>query len=151
MKKILSAALAVAIVASSAGVASAQSYGGRNDNRDDRRYEQRQDRQEARRDNRQERRADRREARQENRWERRAQRRYNAGRYQAPRGYYARSWRRGERLPSHYRSRAYVVDYRMYGLGAPPRGYHYVRVDNDVILTAVATGVIASVVFDLFN
>lgn len=147
MKKTLSAVLAVAVVASSAGAAAAQSYGGRNDYRAERRYEQRQDRQEAR----QERRAERREERQENRWERRAQRRYAAGRYQAPRGYYSHSWRRGERLPSAWRSNAYVVDYRRYGLSAPPRGYHYVRVDNDVVLTAVATGVIASVVFGLFQ
>lgn len=145
MKKILSAALAVAVVASTAGAASAQSYyGGRGDYRAEQRQENRQER-------RAERRYDRQEARQEARADYRAQRRYNAGRYQRPSGYQARQWRRGERLPSYYRGRGYVVDYRTYGLRAPPYGYHYVRVDNDVFLTAVTTGVIASIVFGLFQ
>jgi Ni/Co efflux regulator RcnB len=43
------------------------------------------------------------------------------------------------------------VDYRHYGLSAPPRGYQYVRVNNDVVLTAVATGVVASVIYQLFQ
>lgn len=33
----------------------------------------------------------------------------------------------------------------------PPRGYYYTRVDNDVLLTAAATGLIASVIVDLFQ
>ena len=44
-----------------------------------------------------------------------------------------------------------MVDYRHYGLTPPPYGYQYVRVDNDVFLTAVATGLIASIVFGLFQ
>ncbi len=63
----------------------------------------------------------------------------------------ARQWHRGDRLPASYRGKAYVVDYRHYGLGAPPRGYQYVRVNNDVVLAAVATGVISSVIFSLFQ
>jgi Ni/Co efflux regulator RcnB len=89
--------------------------------------------------------------RQENQWERRALKRYKAGRYQAPKGYYARRWAKGQRLPIAYRNRMYVVDHRRYGLRYPPRGYHYVRVGNDVVLTAIASGLIASVVFDLFE
>jgi len=147
MKKIVTAALAATVAltgVASASAASAQSWNG---GRADSRYEQRQDRREDRR----EARAERREDRAENRAERRAARRYAAGRYQRPNGYVARSWRRGERLPTNYRGRGYVVDHRRYGLSAPPYGYHYVRVDNDVFLTAVATGVIASIVFGLFQ
>ena len=118
----------------------------RRDNRADRRddrYERRDDR----RDNRYERRRD----RAETRWERRAERRYSAGRYSAPRGYVYRDWRRGQYLPPAYRARGYYVDYRSYRLPPPPRGYAYYRYGDDVILTAIATGLIASVVFDLFQ
>ena len=87
-----------------------------------------------------------------NGYERHASKRYKApSRYQAPRGYQARQWHRGDKLPSSYRGQRYVVDYRHYGLGAPPRGYQYVRVNNDVVLTAVATGVVASVIYQLFQ
>ncbi len=150
MKKFLTAALAVTTLVSAVGAgsaASAQSWDGRHRDGDSR-YEQRDDRRGDRRDDR---RADRRDDRAEARADRRAARRYNAGRYQRPYGYQARSWRRGERLPSYYRGRGYVVDYRQYGLRAPPYGYHYVRVDNDVYLSAVATGLIASIVFGLFQ
>jgi Ni/Co efflux regulator RcnB len=77
--------------------------------------------------------------------------RYRVAPYHAPRGYYRHSWRAGERLPYGYRATRYVVtDYRHYHLYAPPRGHQWVRVDNDVILTAVATGVVAAVVYNLF-
>jgi Ni/Co efflux regulator RcnB len=81
-----------------------------------------------------------------------APKRYQANRYQPPRGYQeSHQWRRGEKLPSSYRSKSYVVDYRHYGLKAPPRGYQYVRVGNDVVLTAIATGLISSVIVQLFQ
>jgi len=58
-----------------------------------------------------------------------------------------RAWRRGERLPSYYRSRYAAVDYRSRHLRAPPRGYHYVRDERgDILLVAVATGIIASII-----
>ncbi len=56
----------------------------------------------------------------------------------------------GYRLPNAYRGRQYYVDYRQYNLYAPPVGYRWVRVDNDVVLAAVATGVIASVIQGLY-
>lgn len=148
MKKILTAATAVLTLAS-AGAATAQSYGhyGARDARGDQRYEQRYDR-------RDDRRGDRRDWGRDQRhdpWARQAPRRYAAGRYVAPRGYQQRQWRRGERLPSHYRGAAYRVDHRRYALQAPPRGYEYNRVGNDVVLTAIATGVVASVIFGLFQ
>jgi Ni/Co efflux regulator RcnB len=139
MKKFLIAAVALSVLGSAGAAAAAPHPGQRGDNR----YEHRDDR----RDNRAERRDDRRD----NRYERRAERRYNAGRYNAPRGYQHRNWRRGEVLPSAYRGRGYYVDYRAYRLPPPPRGYGYYRSGNDVILTAIASGVIASVVLDLFN
>lgn len=141
MKKILTAAVALSILAS-AGAASAQPYGRFDDRQTDRR-EQRDDRNDSR--------FDRRDDRQDNRYERRADRRYQAGRYQAPRGYQSRNWHRGDVLPSSYRGSSYRIDHRAYGLGAPPRGYGYVRVGDDVVLTALATGVIASVVLQMFR
>lgn len=164
MKKILTAAIAATLAMSSMGVASAaeaQSRGDRYEQRHDRRddrHDRRQDRQERREDRRewrQERREDRREARQDQRayarWQQ-SQRRYNAGSYHAPRGYQTRSWSYGQRMPSYYRSNQYVVrDYGRYGLRQPPRGYQYVRSGNDVVLTAVATGLITAVIAGLFN
>ena len=81
-----------------------------------------------------------------------APRRFSASRYTPPRGYQVRSWSYGQRMPSQYRARSYVVsDYGRYGLRAPPRGYEYVRSGNDVVLTAVATGLITAVIAGLFN
>jgi Ni/Co efflux regulator RcnB len=56
-------------------------------------------------------------------------------------------WRRGERLPSYYRSQYREVDWRRSHYRQPPRGYHYVRDDNtgEVLLVAVATGLILSI------
>ncbi len=58
-------------------------------------------------------------------------------------------WARGDRLGAHnngYRE----VNYRDYRLNAPPRGYHYVRDDNtgEIILAAIATGIIASIILN---
>jgi Ni/Co efflux regulator RcnB len=54
-------------------------------------------------------------------------------------------------LPAAYYSSRYVVrDYHVYRLSPPPRGYHWVRVNNDVLLAAVASGVVVSVVNGLF-
>jgi len=44
-----------------------------------------------------------------------------------------------------------VHDYGSYGLRAPPRGYQYVRSGNDVVLAAVAGGLITAVIAGLFN
>jgi Ni/Co efflux regulator RcnB len=78
--------------------------------------------------------------------------RYDAGRYIRPHGFYQRAWHRGERLPPAYYSNRYVVrNYSAYRLRSPPRGYQWVRVERDVVLTAVTTGVIVAVVGDLFG
>lgn len=146
----------------SSGVASAQTWRDRDvrraerEVRDERRdvREERQELRDARRDLRQERR--------EARWD---QRRHNGyymnGRFyrgQPPawayqRGDYRpeyRSWRRGERLPSYYRSHYREVDWRRAHYRQPPRGYRYVRDDNtgEVLLVAIATGVILSILMN---
>ena len=162
MKKILTAAIAATLALGSMGVASAAdaqsrgNYDQRQDRRDDRgdRREDRNDRND-RREWRQDSRDDRRELRQDqraySRWQQ-SQRRYNAGRYYAPHGYQQRDWSYGQRMPSYYRSNQYVVsNYGQYGLRAPPRGYHYVRSGNDVVLAAIAGGLVTAVIAGLFN
>lgn len=92
------------------------------------------------------------------RWERRADRnRYDGGRYTNRERYndqrrYERDqrrdyrrWQRGAVVPREYRRSWYVNDYRRYGYSAPPRGYGYYRTDTgDVVLAAIATGVVIS-------
>lgn len=128
MKRLLTAAMALSVLAT-AGAASAQP--GRNDHRpqfnDNRGHDN------------------------NNGYERRADRRFKASAYRGPKGYHGQRFHRGERLAPAYRGAAYRVDYRRYNLAPPPRGYEYVRVNNDVVLTAIATGVITSVLMDMFN
>lgn len=59
-----------------------------------------------------------------------------------------RDWARGDRLPGSYgESRYEVQDWRAHNLRQPPRGYHWVRDENnDFLLAAVATGVIADII-----
>ena len=59
------------------------------------------------------------------------------------------AWYRGDRLPTYYRSRSYVVDdWRGHHLYAPPQGYHWVQSGGDYLLVAVATGIIASILLN---
>ncbi|MCC6786281.1 MAG: RcnB family protein [Hyphomonadaceae bacterium] len=58
-------------------------------------------------------------------------------------------WRRGDRLPAYARQHYREVDWRRERLRQPPRGYHYVRDDRgEVLLVAVATGVILSILLN---
>ncbi len=60
-------------------------------------------------------------------------------------------WYRGDRLPYGWYARPYVVyDYAPYRLYSPPYGYHWVRVGNDVLLTAIATGIVLDVLYDIW-
>lgn len=78
--------------------------------------------------------------------------RFDAGDYRRPHGYYVHEWRRGERLPIAFRAPAYVIpDVAVYHLRPPPPGYYWVRVDNNAVLAAVATGVVVDVAFHLFH
>jgi Ni/Co efflux regulator RcnB len=56
-------------------------------------------------------------------------------------------WHRGDRVPTEYRGRNYVVnDWHNHHLQAPPRGYQWVGVGGDYVLAAIATGVIAQII-----
>jgi len=60
-------------------------------------------------------------------------------------------WHRGERLAPAYYAPSYVVrDYYSYQLPAPPYGCRWVRVDGNVVLAAIATGVVLDVVYNVF-
>jgi Ni/Co efflux regulator RcnB len=71
---------------------------------------------------------------------------YGHGYYNGP-AYYHRPpppryyghWERGHR---YYGGNTVVYDYGSYRLRPPPRGYHWVRENNDFLLVAVATGII---------
>jgi Ni/Co efflux regulator RcnB len=77
--------------------------------------------------------------------------RYRAPAYYArPHGYRPHRWASGHYLPRHYYGPSYYVDYHNYRLAPPPYGHHWVRVDNDVLLVALATGLIADTVYGLF-
>lgn len=62
-------------------------------------------------------------------------------------GHYKQAYRRGQRAPAVYlQPRYYVHDYRTYRLSAPPRGYRWVRPENDrYLLVEAATGLISQV------
>lgn len=58
-----------------------------------------------------------------------------------------RRWSRGERLPQqYYGDPGYYVDYRAHNLRYPPRGYRWVQVDNNYMLASTATGLIAQII-----
>jgi Ni/Co efflux regulator RcnB len=137
-KMIAKAMIAVMLATSLPAIAQDRGY------RDDRAQERVQERREERREDRRDYREDRRDARRDYREARREDRRdaRDARRGAGPR----HDLYRGQRLPSHYRNRQYVVDnWRSHRLSAPPRGHHWVQVGNDYVLAAIATGVIATV------
>lgn len=77
--------------------------------------------------------------------------RFQGWEHRQPSEYREHHWHSGERLPSAYYGPQYVIgDYRAYSLREPPRGCHWVRVNNDVVLAAVATGVVLDVVYNHF-
>jgi Ni/Co efflux regulator RcnB len=70
---------------------------------------------------------------------------YHGSRYDGPR----HQFYRGGRLPNEYRGRQYVVnDWRGRHLSAPPRGYQWVQANNDYVMAAIATGIIAQVLLN---
>ncbi len=121
MKRLIITTLAATLLAGTALSGTAMAAGQRYDDRG--RYDQRHDnRHDSRYDHR------------DNRYDHRDRRDY-------------RRWERGQRLDARYRGNGYYVsDWRRHGLRAPPRGYRWQRVDDNYILAAVATGLIASVI-----
>ena len=55
-------------------------------------------------------------------------------------------WRKGGHIGHDDWNRGARVDYRHYHLQKPPRGYEWRRVDNNYVLAAAATGLIASII-----
>jgi Ni/Co efflux regulator RcnB len=142
MKRFVAAtALALALLSGVATTAQA-------DNRDRSRHERHDDRTWDRHDNRH----DRRDWNRDYGFRHYDGRRFDRGRYYRPHGYYYRSWRYGDYLPRAYYGRRYVVnDYYAYQLRRPPYGYHWVRVDNDIVLASIASGLVVSAVFGIFH
>ena len=80
-----------------------------------------------------------------------AQRHYSFGRYERPRGWYARRWTFGEFLPSLFWSQSYWIgDYSAFGLPYPPPGCVWVRYGDDALLIDRYTGEIIQVVYNIF-
>jgi len=56
-------------------------------------------------------------------------------------------WKKGYRVNASERRRfSDVNDYRRYRLAPPPRGYRWVRADNDYLLVGVTSGIISSII-----
>ncbi len=73
---------------------------------------------------------------------------YDGGSYRNS-GWHDRSdWRRGGYVGRGDWDRGYRVDYRRYHLSRPPYGYEWRRVNDNYVLAAVATGLIASVIIN---
>lgn len=118
MKKFLTTAAAILMLAAPMSEAFAQGWNGnRNDN------------------NRYERQVDRRD-------DRRGPSMNNRGHD----NYGHRNWRKGGRIERHDWNRGQRIDYRRYKLQRPPRGYEWRRVDNNYVLAAAATGLIAALI-----
>lgn len=71
--------------------------------------------------------------------------------YVAPRGYAVQRWRVGTRMPPPFYVSQYYVDPYAYQLRIPPRGYHWVRVDRDVYLVSMASGIVSDVLYGVFR
>lgn len=57
-----------------------------------------------------------------------------------------RGWYKGGRIERNdWNCGQRISDYRRYHLSRPPRGYEWRRVDNNYVLAAAATGIIASI------
>ncbi|WP_374604147.1 RcnB family protein [Arenimonas sp.] len=130
----------------------------RRDNRRDwqaDRRDYRHDRRDDRRDWREDRRDNRRYVRHDDRrwrgYQWRPEYRYRApARYVYPAGYRQVRWSVGHRMPPAYYGRPYYVDYGSYRLPPPPYGHRWVRSDRDVVLVALATGLVLDVLYDLY-
>lgn len=58
----------------------------------------------------------------------------------------AHKWKKGEKFDRKQASNYREISYRDYhGLKAPPRGYHYVRSGDDILLVALTSGVVGAV------
>ena len=155
MKRTIIAGMLLTLFASSLALADPPHWAGHHDGRDHREWHHHDHRGDHRdhRDHRdwRERRDWRREHEREG-WRARRGGDFDGGQYRRPPGYYYRTWRRGERLPIAYRAPAYIVpDAAYYHLAPPPPGYYWVRVGNNAVLAAIATGVVLNVIANEFH
>lgn len=80
-----------------------------------------------------------------------AKKRYrNTVTYVVPRGYRPARYTIGNRLPAGYYDRNYYVNHSNYQLAAPPAGYQWVRVDNDVYMVQTRDGQVRDIIYSLF-
>lgn len=57
-----------------------------------------------------------------------------------------KTFRKGQKFDRRYARNYQIVDHRRYrGVKAPPRGYHYVRSGNDLLLVNIGNGMISSI------
>ena len=74
---------------------------------------------------------------------------FHDGRYVVRGAGPGRNMHRGGYLVREYRDNRYVVsDWHRYRLSSPPRGHHWVRVGDDYVLAAIATGLIANILLN---
>lgn len=77
--------------------------------------------------------------------------RYRAAvRYHYPQGYARYHWRVRHTLPAAFLVPVWYVDHRPYRLAPPPYGCRWVRVDHDLLLVELATGLIVDVLYDFY-
>ncbi len=153
MKRTIIAGMLLTLLAGSLALADPPHWNGHHGGRDHREWRHEDHRGDQGRDHRdwRERRDWRREHEREG-WRARRWGDFDNGRYRRPPGYYFRIWRRGDRLPIAFRAPAYIVpDTAYYHLAPPPPGYYWVRVGNNAVLAAIATGVVLNVIGNEFH
>lgn len=74
----------------------------------------------------------------------------STSRYYYPRGYNARHWSVGVRLPSVFYAASYYLNYSTYGLAPPPWGCQWIRVDSDVMLVEQSTGEVLDMLYGFY-
>jgi Ni/Co efflux regulator RcnB len=63
-----------------------------------------------------------------------------------------KTFRKGDRFDRSHARNYQQVDYRKYrNVKAPPRGYHYVRSGNDLLLVGITSGVVSAVTAGMFR
>jgi Ni/Co efflux regulator RcnB len=63
-----------------------------------------------------------------------------------------KTFRKGDRFDRNHARNYQQVDYRRYrNVKAPPRGYHYVRSGNDLLLVGITSGIVAAVTTGMFH
>ena len=80
-----------------------------------------------------------------------AARNFHVGPYHRPRGWVARRWGYGDRLPRAYWAAQYVLaDYWLFALEVPPTGYEWIRVGDDALLVSTTDGEVLQVEYGVF-